>query len=106
MPRLASRCGPEADWPLNTVLARALRSHPSGQEVVMAHITVQIGPCCTVPFSRGVPIRAKALGSWPPDEADLDGGLGYYFPSFAALPYRRPRHHRSCARLASSPQRI
>ena len=28
----------------------------------MPHITVQLGPCCTVPFSSGIP--SDPLGAW------------------------------------------
>ena len=65
----------------------------------MAHITVQLGPCCTVPFRGGVPVGSRAIWQLLPFDAGLDCGFGFQAPP---RPARKLRHSR--ARLASSLQ--
>ena len=65
----------------------------------MAHITVQLGPCCTVPFRGGVPVGSRAIWQLLPFDAGLDCGSGFHAP-----PRRARKHRRSRARLASSLQ--
>ena len=65
----------------------------------MAHITVQLGPCRTVPFRCGVPFGPMAVWQLLPVDVGPDCGSGFHAPPRPARKRRRSR-----ARLTSSLQ--
>jgi hypothetical protein len=67
----------------------------------MAHVTVQLGPCCTVPFRGGVPVGPMTVWQMRPSDADSDG---HGEPGFLAPSRRARKRRRSRARIASSLQ--
>jgi hypothetical protein len=66
----------------------------------MAHIKVQLGPCCTVPFRGGAPVGPTAIWQMRSSDADLDGMSGFDGP-----PRQARKRRRSRARIESSLQR-
>ena len=67
----------------------------------MPHITVQLGPCCTLPFSSGVP--SDPFGAWEAPNRIIPAGTNEAaYLRERALQRQRRKDHRSRVRRAPS----